>query len=280
MLWPITESYVSGGRTGRELRRAVGRFNIVWSTAVVISFWAMAPLAQSRPLHVLTLLGFIHLAAIGLLIPMGREPGRHIPAQRQPHPPVYTRLLAVFRFQLPASYIVISALAPFLPFALIRLEVDIRHAMPIASAWTVSRLATFVLMERWHGWQGRWWLFFVTALLMLAGFALCLIASAIGGRQSLPLLIAGLAACGIGIGGVYTAAFYYVMEVGDATVSAGPFLTPARHLSLATVAPPSDLQADCRLIVAVRLGDDDRAPEAGQIGRWTGRTAVLRRPRR
>ena len=221
VLWPITESYVSGGRTGRELRRAVGRFNIVWSTAVVVSFWAMAPLVQSRPLHVLTLLGFIHLAAVGLLIPMGREPGRHIRAQRQPHPPVYTRLLTVFRFQLPASYIVISALAPFLPFALIRLEVDIRHALPIASAWTVSRLATFVLMERWHGWHGRWWLFFVTALLMLAGFALCLIASAIGGRQSLPLLIAGLAACGIGIGGIYTAAFYYVMEVGDATVSAG-----------------------------------------------------------
>lgn len=221
VLWPITESYVSGGRTGRELRRAVGRFNIVWSTAIVLSFWAMAPLVQSRPLHVLTLLGLTHLAAVGLLIPMGREPGRHIPEQREPHPPVYTRLLTVFRFQLPASYIVISALAPFLPFALIRLDVDLVWALPVASVWTVSRLATFALMERWHGWHGRWWLFFTTAFLMLAGFALCLIASAIGGRQNLPLLIAGLAACGMGIGGIYTAAFYYVMEVGDATVTAG-----------------------------------------------------------
>ena len=221
MLWPIAESYVSGGRTGRQLRRAVGRFNIVWSTAVVLSFWAMAPLVQSRPLDVLTLLGFTHLAALALLIPMGREPGRRIPEQREPHPPVYTRLLTVFRFQLPASYVVISALAPFLPFALIRLDVDLEWALPVASAWTLSRLATFALMERWHGWHGRWWLFFATAVLMLAGFALCLIASAIGGRQNLPLLIAGLASCGIGIGGIYTAAFYYVMEVADATVAAG-----------------------------------------------------------
>ncbi|MEC9374078.1 MAG: hypothetical protein VYC34_09545, partial [Planctomycetota bacterium] len=38
-VWPIAESYISGGRRGPELRRAIGVFNLAWASAVAASFW-------------------------------------------------------------------------------------------------------------------------------------------------------------------------------------------------------------------------------------------------
>jgi hypothetical protein len=226
-LWPIVESYVSGGRRGAALRRAVGRFNVVWASAVVLVMWAMAPLVETNPLRVLTLLGLVHFGAIGLLIPMGAEPGEHVEDVHEPHPPVYTRLLTVFRVELIASYIVISALAPFLAYALPRLGVSPKGATPIVSVWMIARLITFLALERWGGWHGRWSVFFVSGALMLGGFAACVSASTLAesgegvAGEGLTLLVAGLIACGVGLGGIYAAALYYVMEVGGSSVDAG-----------------------------------------------------------
>ncbi|MBN4052694.1 hypothetical protein JYU07_00255 [Roseiflexus sp. AH-315-K22] len=228
-LWPIVESYVSGGRRGAALRRAVGRFNVVWASAVVLVMWAMAPLVETDPLRVLTLLGFVHIGAIGLLWRMGAEPGEHVEDAHEPHPPVYHRLLAVFRVELIASYIVISALAPFLAFALPRLGVSGAGATPIASVWMIARLLTFLGMERWGGWHGRWSVFFVSGALMLGGFAACVWASMIGTGEGLTMLVAGLIACGVGLGGIYAAALYYVMEVGGGVGRCGRYARVAHR---------------------------------------------------
>ena len=67
---------------------------------------------------------------------------------------------------------------------------------PLVSAWMVSRVGMFVLLERWHGWHGRWRTPVWTAGAMLGGFALALVAPT-------PLLFAvGLALYGVGIGGL------------------------------------------------------------------------------
>jgi len=225
VLWPITESYVSGGRRGDRLRSAAGLFNIVWAGAVVFSMWAMAPFVEDRPMVVLGALALLHAIAAFLLIPMGAEPPKHFEEAHEPHPPVYKALLTVFRIQLPASYIVISALEPYLPFALERLGVAPELKPPLVTVWLVSRLMVFVLFERWGGWHGRWWLAFVAAGMMLAGFAVSLssplTAPAIGEPLALTQMVIGLAVCGAGLGAIYAAAFYYVMEVGDAKVDAG-----------------------------------------------------------
>jgi hypothetical protein len=225
VLWPITESYVSGGRRGDNLRAAAGRFNVVWAGAVVFSMWAMAPFVEERPMLVLAGLAVLHMLGALLLIPMGAEPPKHLEDAHEPHPPVYRALLTVFRIQLPASYIVLSALEPYLPFALERLGVAPEMKPPLVTVWLVSRLLVFVLFERWGGWHGRWWLAFVAAALMLVGFAVSvtapLSASVIGNGPALAQMIVGLAVCGAGLGAIYAAAFYYVMEVGDARVDAG-----------------------------------------------------------
>ena len=48
-----------------------------------------------------------------------------------------------------------------------------------------------------------------------------LTAQHLGGALALTQMVVGLAVCGAGLGAIYAAAFYYVMEVGDAKVDAG-----------------------------------------------------------
>ncbi len=215
-LWPITESYVSGGRRAHALRRAIGAFNYTWSSAIAVAFWAMAPLRDASPLAVFLGVAIIHLLSAGLTRIFPPEPARHLDEAAAPHPESYERLLPVFRWLLATSYLVMYALGPALPS---RAESDLRIAIhwatPVVSAWLVSRVLMFLLMERWHGWHGRWRTPIWTTAAMFVGFGLALLA------PSVPLFVLGLAVFGIGVGGIYCGALYYAMEVGAAQVEAG-----------------------------------------------------------
>ncbi|MEL7473031.1 MAG: hypothetical protein AAGK04_06915 [Planctomycetota bacterium] len=222
-LWPIVESYLSGGRQGRELRHAVGGFNIVWASAVAVSFWISAPLLAASPLTLIALLGVAHALAIPIVIFMGAEPGRHLADEPHRVDPVDRRLLTVFRVLLPTSYIVASSLLPFLPETLARLGVAAAWTMPIASTWMIVRVGVFTLMQRWHGWRHAPWAPIVGAGLLLVGFAIAVGTRTLdaGGVGPIALLIGGLASFGAGMAVIYAAALYYAMEVGAAEVDAG-----------------------------------------------------------
>lgn len=221
-VWPIIESYVSGGRSGHALRRAIGQFNITWSIALAVAFWLMAPLVAEHPLFVLAAQGVAFLASLVMLRWMKPEPGRHLDASPAAHPPVYRSLLIVFRIELPASFAVISALEPYLPELLARLGLSGAWATPAASTWMVSRVAVFALLERWHGWHGRWGLSLVAGVLMVGGFIAAVGAPIVaGGAAAVAIAVGGLAVFGAGAGAIYAAALYYAMEVGQAEVEAG-----------------------------------------------------------
>ncbi len=219
--WPIVESYLSGGRSGHRLRRAVGQFNITWALAVLVSLWGMAPLLDRAPLAVLLVFGLIQMVSTVLVLPMGREPGGHLPEQHELHPPVYLPLLTTFRLLLPTSFYVVSVWSPFAPEALDRLGVEIGWQTPVAATWMLSRLVVFFAMERWHGWHGKWWLVVVGAAGMVGGIGVALAAPLVGGAVGLGLLLAGLAMLGVGNGVIYVASLYYAMEVGRGKVEAG-----------------------------------------------------------
>ena len=222
-LWPIVESHLAGGRRGVPLRRAIGRFNIIWSSAVAASYWLMAPLVESAPLTVLAGLGALHLATIPLLFALPREPRKHVDDEHEPHPPVYARLLAAVRILLPTSYLLSSTINVVLPTAVNRLAVPTEWQTPVASTYLVVRVLVFAGMERWHGWHGRWWPVVVAAAFMLVGTALTVLSPAIAPTPSagVALLMVGLATFGIGMSATYCAALYYAMEVGAAEVNAG-----------------------------------------------------------
>lgn len=218
MLWPIVESYQAGGRTQDDLRRVIGLFNVVWCSSIVVAMWTMGPFVERSPLAVIMSLGGLHLATIVLILRFGREPASH-EESLHPHPEVYERLLAALRVLLPASYVVASALGPYLPDAMERLGVAAAWASPLAATWQVSRLATFFTLGRWQGWHGTWTLPIAGAVLMLAGFGAAVLSPRLGdagGVGSLVVMLAGLSVFGVGMASIYTAALYYAMEVGQA----------------------------------------------------------------
>ena len=195
-LWPIVESYLSGGRRGDTLRRAVGSFNICWASAFVAASLLMAPLIERFPLEFLIINGVVEAISGVFLRWFAPYPGRHV-EEAHPHPPVFERLLAVFRWLLPASYVLLYCLAPMLPHITSGLGVSLGWATLLAGTWALSRVGTFALFSYWDGWHGRWRTPVWTTIALLAGFGLSVTAS------SLPALIAGLALFGVGLGGIY-----------------------------------------------------------------------------
>ncbi len=214
-LWPIVESFLSGGRRGASLRRATSGFNLCWASAVAAAYWGMSPLLEQNALAVLTALALVHFGCIPLLRFLPERPPRHLDEPETLHPPVYEALLPVFRWLLVLSYVLLAALNPLMPWKLELLEVPVERTTLLVSVWTIGRLGMFVLLGRWDGWHGRWRTPLWTGGAMFAGFALAMTA------PSLPLLLLGLTLFGIGIGGVYSGALYYAMEVGTAEVDAG-----------------------------------------------------------
>ena len=67
-----------------------------------------------------------------------------------------SELREVHRVLLPTAYMVMYALSPVLPDLLARLSVEARWGPALGSVWIAARVGTFTLLERWHGWHGRW----------------------------------------------------------------------------------------------------------------------------
>ncbi len=279
--WPIVEAYLSGGRRSTQLRGAIGKFNIVWSSAMVLSYWLMAPLIEEHPFMIISLLGVIHLLIAGLVFMLPSEPAQHFSddhdlrcppstasakevfggtkslsvqgslvfqdllrprgskeGTEEEYPPIYVPLLTVFRMMLIASYIILSVMIPLMPSIEKQLGLDELWWTPIASTWLIVRVLFFILFERWHGWHGHWWTPWLGMTAMLTGFAMAIIAPAIGQLIGAHLfgidypsievntvgtivLITGLSLTGVGIAAIYYGALYYAMAVGGSDVDSG-----------------------------------------------------------
>ncbi len=225
-LWPIVESYVSGGRHGEALRGSIGRFNVTWSAAAAIGLVVMAPFQKDAPLFSLYLFGALHIVSLVFLRGFHAEPGRH-DVETHAVPAIYPRLLRCHRALLVTTYVVMYALNPYLPHLLATsFAISPAWITPTVAIYHAMRFVTFGTMERWHGWHGHFATAVVGALLLLVGFAGCLSSPLVhSATGSWPLgfatLVGGLLAFGAGAAALYTAALYYAMAVGAAEVDAG-----------------------------------------------------------
>ncbi len=222
VLWPMVESYLSGGRSGAPLRKVVGRWNIVWSSAVVAAYFGIAPFVERAPAGTVLALGAVHLGCWWLLTWFSRDPAPHDPEEHEPHPPVYYKLLVTFRLLLPMSYVVSSALGPYLPSVMTRMRVNDEYQTIIASAWLAPRVLMFFVLDRWQGWHGRWFPAVAGGVLLVGGFAVTVFADRAPTQGwFIAVLAVGLALFGVGMAVVYSGAIYYAMEVGQSEVQAG-----------------------------------------------------------
>jgi hypothetical protein len=218
MLWPLVESFLSSGRRGAELRRIAGHFNLAWASAVFAAYLFMKPLLEVNAAMVFWGLAIVHALCVPLVFafPCSAKPHAEAAHEHDPEERAqYRRLLHCFRLLLVGSYILFSAATPLFPARFTALGVADADRVLYASTWMAARVATFILMQRWHGWHGRRQTVFWAAALMTVGF------SALFVVPTAELMLPALALFGIGIGATYAAAFYYAMEVGDAEVDAG-----------------------------------------------------------
>lgn len=222
MLWPMVESFVSGGRSGSKLLSAIGHWNVVWSSALVVAYWGMSPLLERHAPALLLLLALVHLASAISLIRFEPEPAPHLEGEHEPHPPSFAQLLVVFRYLLPVAYLCSSALGPVLP-AMMR-SIGVREAWQpmLASSWLLPRALMFFALHRWGGWHGRWGMPIAGIVLLAVGFGGAVLSPLLGRTEAAwTAMGCGLFVFGTGMAVVYAGAIYYAMEVGRAHIDAG-----------------------------------------------------------
>jgi hypothetical protein len=231
-LWPIVESYMSGGREPKRLPSVIGRFNITWSGALVGSMWAVSAVPQvmegllklapvDAKVTTLGAMAGVHVGSMLLLAWFGRAPGEHLHDNHQ-SPAGYDVLLALHRGMMPIAYTIGYALSPFLPEMTSKAGFAEQWGPAVGGIWLAARMATFFTMDRWHGWLGTRFTATGGAWMCFAGFGLCVTATLIGaGLLAQSVGVVGLIVFGVGIAMVYVGALYYAMEVGAAAVDEG-----------------------------------------------------------
>ncbi len=214
-LWPIIESYLTAGRHGREMRSAIGWWNVVWTSAVAASLWFMAPFMRHDARLAIVALGGLNAIALFTLIWFSRAPGKHDEELWEASiAPQYSLLLQSARVLLPLSYALNAAIGPLLPYLLNRLEVEVIWKTPVAATWMIVRVVAMVVMWRNKFWHGRWGTLLLAGVAMTCGFAMIVLA------PTLAVIFVGFGVFGAGIGIIYYAALYYAMSIGKGQVDA------------------------------------------------------------
>ncbi len=225
LLWPTTQAFLSGGRSGKQLRTASGRFNIAWSSSVIVASFLASPLVELAPNAIF--LGLAALFAICILtLPFypADPPGSVGPPQPDPNDPHHpspeaaARQLRTFRILNFSSYTTLAALSPILPEISDRLGIEVKAQTALGATWMLTRFAAFVTLERWHAWHGNNSTAIATPILLALGLAGSFLA------QSPLQLVAALAILGLGAGTAYAGAIYHALHAQSGKVNAG-----ARH---------------------------------------------------
>ena len=217
VLWPIVEAYVAAGRHGPAMRSTLGWWNIVWTGAVAVSMLLMAPLVAADAAQ-WTLVGLAPVSVACIVImawfPPAPPPHDDVLADASTTPE-YPSLLRTGRILLPASYLLIGALSPIMPFRLAALGAAPGTETPMTAIWMIARVVALAIMWRSTFWHGRWGTLVFGGAVMTLGFA------GVVAAPTLSVLGVSLALFGAAQGIVYYAAIYYAMSVGRAAVDAG-----------------------------------------------------------
>lgn len=231
--WPVIESYIAAGRTGRSQATAVGRFNVAWSSSVPVAMVVTGPLVAWDPGDFLpwvepgVIPGVSIFAAAGVCSVIGLWLVRRLAASplhltdddptRLPAPLLenYRRQLWSSRWLMLSSYSLLFIMAPLMPFIFRNLGYEPKIASSLSGVVDLVRLATFITLDRWVGWHGRVWPLLAVIAFMPVGFFMVVLG------QDTATVLGGQMIFGVMAGVSYYAALYYAMAVKNASVEAG-----------------------------------------------------------
>lgn len=219
MTWPVLESYTGAGRSVQDASRAVGWFNITWSTAspmaVLISGWLIAQIDAGL---FLVAAGMTMVSALLLICQPARpqhHPEGHPHRQEVSQLQGYRALLTSARWSLVGSYAMLFVLAPLMPNRFQQLGLRVAEATAAFCLLDASRAGAFLIMQRTHRWHGSVRLVQAAAAGLPAGFFLALFGGHLG------VIVAGEVLFGLAMGAAYYAALYYALLLHHASVDAG-----------------------------------------------------------
>lgn len=227
MVWPALEAMVTDGATGAVRAHRVGVYSVVWAACSAFSyFFGGGIFERLGSASIFWLPPGMHLAQLLILWGYARRLGK-IPALEEPTlagktalPPVRPGL-APRAFQRmawqanPFACVAAFTLLAMIPDLARRMGLSTTMAGLFCSIWFFARLAAFVVMWRWPGWQYRYRWLAGGYLLLMAGFAVILTA------DGLFWLGAGQVAFGLAVGILYYASLFYSMDVGEARAEQG-----------------------------------------------------------
>ncbi len=215
LMWPIVESYLTAGRHGQDMRRAIGIWNIVWATTICFGLLVVGRFLDN-PQIVFIALFVAHLFTAIIVIPWpSRVPHHDAELGVQHHGPEYGALLQTSQSLLFFAYVLGYALTPLLPGVWARLHIGLEQGAFWSSAWLFARLMPFILMFVFAGWHGKWAVPLLGGVLLLTGFVTTVVA------VNPWMAVSGLSLFGLGHAMVYFAALYYRMAIGHADVNSG-----------------------------------------------------------
>jgi hypothetical protein len=216
IVWPIVESFLAAGRHGKEMRSALGWFNVTWTPATAVPLLLMPALAKTNVLWTVAITALMNTGAILVaLAALPRRPGVHRrEAAEAAVGREYPWLMRSVSWLLPLGYVMSSTLAPVLPHRLATVGAGAIPSSVVAATWMVARFTTLGLMWRVGFWHGRWSTLVVGAAALAGGLVMVLLGT------HLETVVSGLALFGVGMGLIYYSAIYYSMATGHAAVDA------------------------------------------------------------
>ena len=240
--WPLLESIVSSDVDAHEMSRRLGLYNLVWSgtgalalavNGAIIQYWAAGVFLAAALTHAAAGLVMIFFVPPSATRSAGAPPDPHAAAHPEPEPElVAQRRLALWlsRISLPATYMVLYAIAAMMPLLPSMQELSTSAKTIVGSVWLVTRWAAFWVLGATTFWHTRPRLLLWAACAMLVAFlGIAIRPSDLFAAASLPTsidlasMILWQAILGVALGMIYSGSLYFGMVLSDGSTEHGGY---------------------------------------------------------
>ncbi len=230
--WPMLESLIAGTASGEVLSRRLGIYNVVWSSAGVVLMVGVGAVIEHWAPGVWLIIAISHAVSVLLLVLFHNLEEMASPTQiASDHLAVEAELLHhkrlamwLSRITLPATYMVMIALAAMLPTLPAVRQLRPTVATLMGATWMAVRVVAFALLGFTVWWHARPRMLLWGTALMLVSFLAAIIPASLGtGTFALTSLVLWQIGLGFSFGYIYSASLYFGMALSEGSTEHGGY---------------------------------------------------------